>query len=195
MLILPKSIEVVTKYDVFWEKHKQRYYMVSKCQSVKVSKCQTDRGSVILGSNILYILNILFISGNFCRPKWVWHFDTLTPLTPLDCLEYWISISCKALQCIQRAIRPLFWWKNGRADGRKNLLFGVLRIVFGLQLSICGVVDLPILGSNLVKTGVQGAIFDKFWWSLNRSARIRCEGASLVKMLRCWGVKVLTDSA
>ena len=37
MLILPKSIEVVTKYDVFWEKHKQ-YYMVSKCQSVKVSK-------------------------------------------------------------------------------------------------------------------------------------------------------------
>ena len=51
VVFLPKSIEVVTKYDVFGEKHKQRYYMVSKCQSVKVSKCQTDRGSVILGSN------------------------------------------------------------------------------------------------------------------------------------------------
>ena len=38
MLIVPKSIEVVTKYDVFGEKHKQRYYMVSKCQSVMVSK-------------------------------------------------------------------------------------------------------------------------------------------------------------
>ena len=52
--------------------------------------------------------------------------------------------------------------KNGRADGRKSRLFGALRIVFGLQLSICGVVDLPILGSNLVKTGVQGAIFCNF---------------------------------
>ena len=55
-----------------------------------------------------------------------------------------------------------FLVKNGRADGQKIPLFGVLRIVFGLQLSICGVVDLPILGSNLVKIGVQGAIFDKF---------------------------------
>ena len=93
----------------------------------------------------------------------LWHFDTLTPL---NCLEYWISISYKVLQCIQRAIRPLFWWKNGRVDGRKNPLFGAFRIVFGLHLSIFGVSDLPILGSNLVKTGVQGVIFDKFWWSL-----------------------------
>ena len=38
MLIVLKSIEVVTKYDVFGEKHKQRYYMVS---SVKVSKYST----------------------------------------------------------------------------------------------------------------------------------------------------------
>ena len=53
-----------------------------------------------------------------------------------------------------------FLGKNGRADGRKSLLFGALRIVFGLHLSICGVSDLPILGLNLVKTGVQGVIFD-----------------------------------
>ena len=86
-------------------------------------------------------------------------------MTIVKLLFYCISISCKVLQCIQRAIHPLFWWKNGRADGRKIPLFGALRIVFGLQLSICGVVDLPILGSNLVKIGVQGAIFDKFWWS------------------------------
>ena len=99
----------------------------------------------------------------------LWHFDTLTPL---NCLEYWISISCKALQCIQRAIRPLFWWKNGHADGRITLLFGAFRIVFGLHLSIFGVSDLPILGSNLVKTGVQGVIFDKFWWSLVFCARL-----------------------
>ena len=92
---------------------------------------------------------------------------TLTSLTTCICekSKCWISISYKALQCIQRAIQPLFWWKNGRVDGRKIPLFGVLRIVFGLHLSIFGVSDLPILGSNLVKTGVQGAIFDKFWWS------------------------------
>ena len=85
---------------------------------------------------------------------------------------HWKSISCKVLQCIQRAVRPLFWWKNGRADGRKNLLFGALRIVFGLHLSIRGVVDLPILGSNLVKTGVQDAIFDRFWWSFIWNAKV-----------------------
>ena len=55
-----------------------------------------------------------------------------------------------------------FLVKNGRVDGRKNQLFGDFRIVFGLHLSIFGVSDLPILGSNLVKTGVQGVIFDKF---------------------------------
>ena len=88
----------------------------------------------------------------------LWHFDTLTPL---NCLEYWISISCKALQCIQRAIQPLFLWNNGRVDGRKNLLLGAFRIVLGLHLSIFGVSDLPILGSNLGKTGVQCVIFSQ----------------------------------
>ena len=82
-----------------------------------------------------------------------------------ELLFYCISISCKALRCIQRAVRPLFYWKNGHANGRNTRLFGALRIVFGLHLSICGVVDLPILGSILVKTGVQDAIFDKIWWS------------------------------
>ena len=55
-----------------------------------------------------------------------------------------------------------FFVKNGHVDGRKTLLFGDFRIVFGLHLSIFGVSDLPILGSNLVKIDVQGAIFDKF---------------------------------
>ena len=110
-------------------------------------------------------------------------------------LKTWYSISCKALQCIQRAVRPLFWWKNGRADGRKNLLFGVLRIVFGLQLSICGVVDLPILGSNLVKIGVQGAIFDKFWWSLVFCARFRMWRVSGCLDIYEQNRKVLIDSA
>ena len=122
---------------------------------------------------------------------------SLTSLTTGICekSKCWISISCKALQCIQRAIQPLFLWKNGRADGRKNLLFGVLRIVFGLQLSICGDVDLPILGSNLVKIGVQGAIFCNFWWSFNWSARFRMWRVSGCLDIYEQNRKVLIDSA
>ena len=71
-----------------------------------------------------------------------------------------------------KSVRPIFWWKNGRADDRKSRLFGALRIVLGLHLSICGVVDLPIIGSNLVKTGVQDAIFDRFWWSFIWNAKV-----------------------
>ena len=139
---------------------------MSKCQSVKVHH-QICRFELL---KYIYILNIIY--RRILSPEMsltLWHLDTFDTL---NCLKCWYSISCKVLQCIQRAIRPLFWWKNGRADGRKIPLFGVLRIVFGLQLSICGVVDLPILGSNLVKIGVQGAIFDKFWWSLVFCARL-----------------------
>ena len=71
-----------------------------------------------------------------------------------------------------KSVRPIFLWKNGRADDRKSRLFGALRIVLGLHLSICGVVDLPIIGSNLVKTGVQDAIFDRFWWSFIWNAKV-----------------------
>ena len=139
---------------------------MSKCQSVKVHH-QICRFELL---KYIYILNIIY--RRIFAPEMsltLWHLDTFDTF---ELLEYWYSISCKVNQCIQRAVRPLFWWKNGRADGRKIPLFGVLRIVFGLQLSICGVVDLPILGSNLVKIGVQGAIFDKFWWSLVFCARL-----------------------
>ena len=136
---------------------------MSKCQSTS-PKCRFELLKYI------YILNIIY--RRIFAPEMsltLWHFDTF------DTFELFRILNINQLQvrqCIQRAIRPPFWWKNGRADGRKNLLFGVLRIVFGLQLSICGVVDLPILGSNLVKIGVQGAIFDKFWWSLVFCARL-----------------------
>ena len=162
---------------------------MSSCHIVKIVSGLSNSPNIKLINIYIFIKSFDSI---FILILTRWQHDKMTIV---KLLFYCISISCKALQCIQRAVRPLFWWKNGRADGRKIPLFGVLRIVFGLQLSICGVVDLPILGSNLVKIGVQGAIFDKFWWSLILDARIRCEGASLVKMLRCWGVKVLTDSA
>ena len=55
-----------------------------------------------------------------------------------------------------------FLVKKGCADGRNIPLFGAFRRVFGLNLDIYGDVDLPILGTNLVKIGVQGAIFCNF---------------------------------
>ena len=61
--------------------------------------------------------------------------------------------------------------------------------------SICGVVDLPILGSNLVKIGVQGAIFDKIWWSFNRSASFRMWRVSGCLDIYEQNRKVLIDSA
>ena len=66
-----------------------------------------------------------------------------------------------------------FLVKNGRVDGRKTLLFGAFRIVFGLHLSIFGVSDLPILGSNLVKTGVQGVIFSQSRTNTDKYGQIR----------------------
>ena len=93
-------------------------------------------------------------------------------MTIVKLLFYCISISWQGSPMYSKSVRPIFWWKNGRADDRKSRLFGALRIVLGLHLSICGVVDLPIIGSNLVKTGVQDAIFDRFWWSFIWNAKV-----------------------
>ena len=75
-MFLPKSIEVVTKYDVFWEKTISND--TTWCQSVKVSKCQST--SPICRFELLkyiYILNIIY--RRFFAPEMsltLWHLDT-----------------------------------------------------------------------------------------------------------------------
>ena len=139
---------------------------MSKCQSVKVHH-QICRFELL---KYIYILNIIY--RRFFAPEMsltLWHFDTF------DTFELFRILNINQLQgspMYSKSVRPIFWWKNGRADDRKSRLFGALRIVLGLHLSICGVVDLPIIGSNLVKTGVQDAIFDRFWWSFIWNAKV-----------------------
>ena len=83
-------------------------------------------------------------------------------MTTVNCYFIVFQLVARLSDVFKEQLDLFFTEKNGHADGRNTRLFGALRIVFGLHLSICGVVDLPILGSNLVKTGVQDAIFDRF---------------------------------
>ena len=73
MLILPKSIEVVTKYDVFGKSISNILHgvKVSKCQSVKVIAEVSFWALINNIIKIYYLLAGIFVARN--------EFDTLTP--------------------------------------------------------------------------------------------------------------------